>query len=200
MRTSRVVMSSTLLGCLFCVVLAVQARPQQSAPAGQSASASPQQAQQPQQAQPPRGPHVPTQEEILLGEYGPYRANNDLLYYHLDIRVDPEKKMVSGKNTIRFRMLKDDNRIQIDLHPNLNVDKILFGTTPLKYKRQFRAGVHRFSRDAGKRKSVLDRFLLLGNARAHGAIRRVHVRTGSGRAAVDLHGVRRRRREHLVAG
>ena len=25
--------------------------------------------------------------------YGPYRANNDLLSYHLDIRVDPEKKL-----------------------------------------------------------------------------------------------------------
>ena len=28
----------------------------------------------------------------------PYRANNDLLYYHLDVRVDPEKKYLSGKS------------------------------------------------------------------------------------------------------
>jgi aminopeptidase N len=138
-RLPRLVASLTLGGCLLLPALAPQAHPQQSSPASQSASASSRQTQQPQQAQPPRGPHVPTQEEILLGEYGPYRANNDLLYYHLDIRVDPEKKTVTGKNTIRFRMLKDDTRIQIDLHPNLNVDKILFGTTPLKYERQFRA-------------------------------------------------------------
>jgi aminopeptidase N len=101
-----------------------------------SAAAAPQQAAA---APTPQTPRVPTQEQILLGAYGPYRANNDLLYYHLDIRVDPEKKLVSGKNTIRFRMLKDDTRIQIDLHPSLNVDKILFGATPLKYDRQFRA-------------------------------------------------------------
>ena len=73
----------------------------------------------------PPAPKVPTRADILRGEYGRYRANNDLLFYHLDIRVDPEKKFISGKNTIRFRMLKDDNRIQLDLHSALNVDKIL---------------------------------------------------------------------------
>ena len=47
---------------------------------------------------------TPTRANILRGEYGRYRANNDLLFYHLDLRVDPEKKLISGKNTIRFRM------------------------------------------------------------------------------------------------
>src|SRR6266567_1416957 len=72
---------------------------------------------------------TPTHADILRGEYGRYRANNDLLSYHLDIRVDPAKKFVSGKNTIRFRMLKDDTRIQLDLYDNLNIDKILFAST-----------------------------------------------------------------------
>jgi len=81
-------------------------------------------------------PKPPSRADILRGEYGPYRANNDLLSYDLDIRVDPEKKFISGKNTIRFRMLKDDSRIQLDLFANLNVDKILFGSTELKYTRE----------------------------------------------------------------
>src|SRR5499427_7974540 len=81
-------------------------------------------------------PTTPTRAEVLRGEYGRYRANNDLLYYHLDIRVDPDKKFLSGKNTIRFRMLSDDNRIQIDLHPSLSVDRILFDGAPLKYTRE----------------------------------------------------------------
>ncbi len=72
---------------------------------------------------------------MLRGAYGPYRANNKLLYYHLDIRVDPEKQFISGKNTIRFRMLKDGTRIQIDLLETLKVDNILYGTTALKYER-----------------------------------------------------------------
>ena len=78
---------------------------------------------------------APTRADILRGEYGPYRANNDLLFYHLDIRVDPEKKFIGGKNTIRFRMLKDDTRIQLDLHEALHVDKILLGPTALHYQR-----------------------------------------------------------------
>ena len=64
--------------------------------------------------------------DILRGAYGPYRANNDLLFYHLDVRVDPDKKFISGKNTIRFKMLKDDTRIQLDLTETLNIDKIIF--------------------------------------------------------------------------
>jgi aminopeptidase N len=86
-------------------------------------------------SQTPREPAAPTHADILRGGYGPYRANNDLLFYHLDIRVDPEKKFISGKNTIRFKMLQDGARIQLDLHAALNVDKILLGDIPLKYER-----------------------------------------------------------------
>src|SRR6185295_9564720 len=88
-------------------------------------------------AQAPQRPA--TRADVLRGEYGRYRANNDLLFYHLDIRVDPEKKFISGRNTIRFRMLKDDTRVQIDLAPNLNVDRILLGTSTLKYERELSA-------------------------------------------------------------
>ena len=76
------------------------------------------------------------QSNLLRGAYGPYRENNDLVYYHLDVRVDPEKKTIAGKNTIRFKMLRDGTRIQIDLRDILRVDKILLGTTELKYERQ----------------------------------------------------------------
>ncbi len=96
-------------------------------------------AQQPVRPASPPTAHVPTQADILRGAYGPYRANNDLLYYHLDIRVDPDKKFISGKNTIRFKMLEDGTRIQLDLQQPLQVDKILLGTTPLKYEREFGA-------------------------------------------------------------
>jgi aminopeptidase N len=81
------------------------------------------------------GAPIPTRADMLRGAYGPYRENNKLLYYHLDIRLDPEKKFISGKNTIRFRMLKAGDRIQLDLTDKLNIDKILFGETPLKYER-----------------------------------------------------------------
>ena len=92
----------------------------------------------PQRAAPaePSTLRAPTRADILRGEYGRYRANNDLLSYDLDVRVDPQKKSISGVNTIRFKMLDDDTRIQLDLYANLTVEKILLGTTPLKYERE----------------------------------------------------------------
>jgi aminopeptidase N len=94
------------------------------------------QTQQPAASAPPAADRPPTRADILRGEYGRYRANNDLLSYHLDVRIDPVAKTISGKNTIRFRMLSDDTRIQLDLYANLAVDKILLGTTPLTYSRE----------------------------------------------------------------
>jgi aminopeptidase N len=88
-----------------------------------------------QQAAASATPAAPTRADILRGAYGPYRVNNDLLSYHLDVRVDPEKQSISGKNSVRFKMLADGTRIQLDLHPALDVDKILLGTTPLTYVR-----------------------------------------------------------------
>jgi aminopeptidase N len=83
-------------------------------------------AQQPQRTPP----------EVLRGEYGRYRANNDLVYYDLDVRVDPEKKWISGKNTVRFKMLKDDTRIQLDLFANFTIDRIVQDKAELKYARE----------------------------------------------------------------
>jgi aminopeptidase N len=111
-----------LIGLAFAVGVPGQAQQQNAVarrPPAPSDSASP----------------VPTRFDILRGAYGPFRANNDLLYYHLTVRVDPEKKFIRGRNTIRFRMLQDAQRIQIDLTDKLDVDKILFGTTALKYTR-----------------------------------------------------------------
>ncbi|MEO5898027.1 MAG: M1 family metallopeptidase [Vicinamibacterales bacterium] len=113
-------LSSAVIACLFASV---------SVAAQGSRSTAPQTPQRP-----PLRP--PTRADILRGEYGRYRANNDLLFYYLNVRVDPDKKTISGSNTIRFEMLKDDTRIQLDLYANLNVDRILFGKTELKYSRE----------------------------------------------------------------
>src|SRR3954464_8581134 len=115
-----------MLSLVFPVLLAIA---QAQAPAQSAAPAQP-----PAQTPPPLRP--PTRANILRGEYGRYRANNDLLYYHLDVRVDPEKRLISGKTSIRFRMLKDDLRMQLDLSPSLEVEKILLGDQELKYDRE----------------------------------------------------------------
>jgi aminopeptidase N len=117
------------------VVLAVALLAGVDASAQQTPQQPPAQQQTPQQPQLPRTERPPTRADILRGEYGPLRANNDLLSYHLDVRIDPAAKRLSGKNTIRFRMLKDASRIQLDLYANLAVDRIVLGSTPLKFER-----------------------------------------------------------------
>lgn len=93
----------------------------------------------PQRQQAPRPPQPDPEAELLRGAYGPYRANNDLISYDLDIRVDPAAKSFSGKNAIRFRMLKDGSRIQLDLAGGLKVEKIMMGTVELAYAREYDA-------------------------------------------------------------
>ena len=95
-------------------------------------------AQEPTKPAPPQNaatPAPPSRANILRGAYGPNRANNDLLYYHLTLKVDPVAKSIAGTNVVRFRMLADAKRIQLDLTDTLQVDEILLGRTTLKYTR-----------------------------------------------------------------
>jgi len=84
---------------------------------------------------PPSTERAPTPLDVLRGEYGRYRANNDLRHYVLDVRVDPASKSIRGTSTVRFRMLEDDTRIQLELYANLQIDGVTLGTTPLEYAR-----------------------------------------------------------------
>lgn len=80
----------------------------------------------------------PTKDDLLRGVYGPYRANNDLLSYTLKLRVNPDDQSIKGSNTVRFRMVEDGQRIQLELTPQLNIDGITLGGKPLKYTREER--------------------------------------------------------------
>lgn len=70
------------------------------------------------------------------GAYGPFRANNDLLSYKLRVRVDPVAQSIAGDNQVRFRMLTEGSRIQVDLYPDLTIDKILMDGKSLNYTRE----------------------------------------------------------------
>ena len=100
---------------------------------GQTAPSTQQQPAAPAAAPSTEAP--PDRAAILRGAYGRYRSNNDLLFYHLDVRVDPVQKTIAGRNTIRFRMLADDTRIQLELHPILRIDRIVLDGTALQFER-----------------------------------------------------------------
>ena len=126
---------------------------------------------------PPTTLRAPTRADILRGEYGRYRANNDLLHYDLDIRVVPEKKFISGKNTIRFKMLKDDTRIQLELFPEFTIEKIVLGAQRLKFERHLNTVYVDFpeSLKSGRTSSI--EFHYAGQPREQGRFGALAVRT-----------------------
>jgi aminopeptidase N len=134
-------LASTFPFALPALAQAGQSEKPADKPAVPAAKTEEKTAAKPQRRIPPNdaAAALPTRADFIRGDYGKYRANNDLLYYHLDIRVDPVAKTIVGKNTIRFKMLADGTRIQIDLLETLAIDKILFGETGkeanLKYTR-----------------------------------------------------------------
>ncbi len=77
--------------------------------------------------------------DTLRGTWGPFRENNDLVSYDLDVRVDPEERFVAGVNAIRFRMTEDGHRIQLDLFENMSVDSILQDGVALSWTREANA-------------------------------------------------------------
>jgi aminopeptidase N len=77
--------------------------------------------------------------DTLRGTYGPFRQNNDILTYDLDIEVNVADKFIAGTNTIRFAMLEDGDRIQLDLFDNMSIDSIMFRGERLSYEREFNA-------------------------------------------------------------
>ncbi len=64
-------------------------------------------------------------QDTLRGSITPERAWWDLTYYHLDIRVDPDKKYISGKNTIQYKVLESESVMQIDLQTPLVLSRAI---------------------------------------------------------------------------
>src|SRR5690606_1164940 len=65
-----------------------------------------------------------TLDDTLRGSITPERAWWDLVYYHLDVRVLPESKSLSGAVTVQYKVLEPGQALQIDLQPPLEVDAV----------------------------------------------------------------------------
>ena len=75
-----------------------------------------------------------TQQDSLRGSITPERVWWDLNFYHLDIKVDPETKIISGKNTIRYRVKERHKLMQIDLQAPMRITEVLQDGKPLKVR------------------------------------------------------------------
>ncbi|MDO6472428.1 M1 family metallopeptidase [Maribacter sp. 1_MG-2023] len=65
-----------------------------------------------------------TEQDTLRGSITPEREWWDLNYYHLDIDVNPDDKFINGSNTIRYKVLKPHQVLQVDLQPPLQIEKV----------------------------------------------------------------------------
>ncbi|GGG47862.1 peptidase M1 [Croceivirga lutea] len=77
-----------------------------------------------------------TEDEFLRGSITPEREWWDLTFYHLDITVNPEKKYISGSNDIHFKVLKENQVLQVDLQPPLKIDSVLYQNKALPIKKK----------------------------------------------------------------
>jgi aminopeptidase N len=75
-----------------------------------------------------------TRQDTLRGSITPEREWWDLTYYHLDIKVNPDDKFISGKNTIQYKVLKNQSVMQVDLQAPLKITKVIQNNKPLEVK------------------------------------------------------------------
>jgi len=138
----------------------------------------------------PSMPAEPTPADLLRGAYGRYRANKRPPVVRPRRPGRPRERSPSaGPIRIRFRMLNDDARIQLDLFANLSVD----GLSLARARSQVRARVSTpcfvdfpepLKEGQGLREFA---FPLFRNRASERPVRRHRLPDGSGRAAVDQH-------------
>ncbi|MFD1095344.1 M1 family metallopeptidase [Salegentibacter chungangensis] len=79
-----------------------------------------------------------TEADTLRGSLRPERSY-DARKYHLTLKVEPEKKYISGSNVITFRTSEELPVMQVDLYENMKVDSITHGSDKLNYERKHNA-------------------------------------------------------------
>ena len=80
---------------------------------------------------------LPTsRQDTLRGSITMERAWWDLTYYHLDIKVEPDKKYISGSNTVGYKVLESNKVMQIDLQKPMNITSITSKNKELKFTRE----------------------------------------------------------------
>ncbi len=68
--------------------------------------------------------HIYTREDTIRGSITPEREWWDLTFYDLKVKVDPAAQSISGSNEIRYKVLKANNLMQIDLQPPLRIERV----------------------------------------------------------------------------
>ena len=80
-----------------------------------------------------------TKKDSLKGGLPIERTCFDVVKYNLNIKVDIDKKYISGYNEIEYKIVTRTKKIQLDLYENMIVDSIMYNSKKLHYTREFGA-------------------------------------------------------------
>ena len=80
-----------------------------------------------------------SRKDSLRGTLSPERANYDVTFYNLDIKIDIENKYISGSNLIQFKVLNSLPVLQFDLFDNLKINSVEWDGKKLEFKREYNA-------------------------------------------------------------
>lgn len=69
----------------------------------------------------------------------PFRTCYDINYYHLDLKINPSERFISGSNEFRFTATKNFTTLQFDLFENLAIEKVVYQNQEISFKREFNA-------------------------------------------------------------
>lgn len=104
-----------------------------------------------------------TRRDSLQGGLRPERTSFDVQRYDLNIKVDPDKKFISGYNDITFKVVENTSKIQLDLFENMKIDSIIIKGNTTTYKRDNDAVFISFASPLKKGSEEKLRFYYSGN-------------------------------------
>ncbi len=80
-----------------------------------------------------------SRKDSLRGSLRPERTCFDVIFYNLNVKINPKSKTISGNSGITFRVIEPTQKIQIDLFANFTISEIIWNGKVLPYTREFDA-------------------------------------------------------------
>lgn len=80
-----------------------------------------------------------TRADSLRGTLSPLRSCYDVNYYHLKVKVDIGRQLISGSSQFSFTAASDFSRLQFDLFSTLNISAVLYKGKKVPFTREFNA-------------------------------------------------------------
>ncbi len=80
-----------------------------------------------------------TPADTLRGTLSPERSCFDVTFYHLNVRIYPDKKFLDGHVDMEYLAVETFTEFQIDLYANMEIDRILLDKEELTFRREYDA-------------------------------------------------------------